>query len=90
MRRRFTDMADWVTQLRDSAAPDDVVLLVTHGDMQSRLLNVLLARQMGLPDFKEVPGSPMEAQYVGWHAGSNTSISSQYTPQSSTPSPERT
>ena len=30
-----------------------MVLCVTHGDMQSRLVNVLLARHMGLPDWNE-------------------------------------
>jgi hypothetical protein len=67
--------ADWVEGLRDSSDPDDVVLLVTHGDMQGRLLNLLLARRFGLPDFKE-DGDPSQlSQYLGWHAGSNTSVS---------------
>jgi hypothetical protein len=45
-------MADWVHALRDELAEDDVVLMITHGDMQNRLLNVLLARQMGVADFE--------------------------------------
>jgi broad specificity phosphatase PhoE len=77
VRRRFSEMADWAEGLRDTLAADDVVLCVTHGDMQSRLLNILLARRMGLPDHRQPgPGEPpMDTQYLGWHAGSNTSVS---------------
>ena len=66
--------ADWIESLRDSSDPDEVVLLITHGDMQGRLLNVLLARQLGLPDFKESEDAT-HSVYIGWHAGSNTSVS---------------
>ena len=66
--------ADWIESLRDSSDPDDVVLLITHGDMQGRLLNVLLARHLGLPDFKEGEDQNPSV-YLGWHAGSNTSVS---------------
>ena len=75
IRRRFAAMADWVEGMRDALGPHDVVLMVTHGDMQNRLLNVLLARQMGLPDFKnQQAGGAVEDTYVGWHPGSNTSV----------------
>ena len=70
LARRFSKMADWVESLRDELPPDEVVLLITHGDMQNRLLNVLLARRMGVPDFK---AGGEESTYVGWHPGSNTS-----------------
>ena len=73
-RRDCVAQADWVEGLRDSSDPDDLVLLITHGDMQGRLLNVLLARQLGLPDFNEGKDQS-QTVYLGWHAGSNTSVS---------------
>ena len=81
MLRRFKEMADWVEELRDSTDPNDIVLCVTHGDMQNRLLNILLARHMGLPDLKPGPAPAgsydtfAAAQtYVAMDPGSNTSV----------------
>lgn len=74
---RTSRLVDWLERLRDELPREHVVLLVTHGELTGRMLNVLFARCFA----GRAAGDgavPMDAGGRGWvglDPGSNTSVS---------------